>query len=99
MADVVLICGRICCGKTTYAQTLCKDRRAVLLSVDEIMLGIFGQHCGDRHDEYAAGTQKYLYAKSLELLGAGIDVILDWGFWTGEVRSKAKEYYRYKISK
>ena len=94
MAKAILICGKICAGKSTYAEQLRQNRNAVILSVDEVMLTIFGQHCGDRHDEYAAGTQKYLYAKSLELLGAGIDVILDWGFWTGEVRSKAKEYYK-----
>ena len=77
MAKVILICGKICSGKTTYANKLKAESGAVLLSVDEVMLTLFGQHCGDRHDEYAAKTKEYLYAKSLELLGMGIDVILD----------------------
>lgn len=93
MAKAVLICGRICCGKTTYAQTLCKDRCAVLLSVDEIMLGIFGQHCGDKHDEYAAAVREYLLGKSLELVGCGVDAVLDWGFWTKAGRDEVRAFY------
>ena len=37
MAKVYLICGKLCCGKTTYAQKLCKENKAILLSVDEII--------------------------------------------------------------
>ena len=49
MPKVILICGRICCGKTTYSKKLCAERNAVLLSVDEIMLSLFDQCCGDMH--------------------------------------------------
>ena len=91
---VTLICGRICSGKSTYAQELRQRRGAALLSVDEIMLAIFGGHCGDRHDEYAENTQKYLFEKSLELLESGVDVILDWGFWSREARASAREFYK-----
>jgi len=94
MAKAILISGMICAGKTTYAKKLAAETNAVILSVDEVMLTIFGQHCGDMHDEYAARTKKYLYQKSLELLNAGIDVIIDWGFWTRDERSKAIEYYK-----
>ena len=64
MAKVILVCGRICCGKTTYAHRLAKERRAAVLSVDEVMLAIFGQHCGDMHDTYAARTKQYLLVKA-----------------------------------
>ncbi len=93
MAKVILICGKICCGKTTYAQKLCAENNAVLLSVDEITLALFGQHCGDKHDEYVERTQNYLFNKSLELLEVGINVILDWGFWMKEERDYAREFY------
>ena len=96
MAKVILICGKICCGKTTYAHTLCKQSKAVLLSVDEIMLAVFGQHAGDRHDEYAANTKEYLLEKSLELIKADIDVILDWGCWTRYEREEIRAFYRNK---
>lgn len=94
MAKVFLICGRICSGKSTYAQQIRKKYNAVLLSVDEIMLSIFGQHVGEKHDEYCENLQQYLYDKSLELIEAGINVILDWGFWQKDEREYAKKFYR-----
>ncbi|MBQ8369414.1 MAG: ATP-binding protein [Clostridia bacterium] len=94
MAKVILICGKICSGKTTYAHLLRQRYGGALLSVDEIMLAMFGQHCGERHDEYAANTQRYLFAKSAELAETGIDVILDWGFWTKAGRDAARAFYR-----
>lgn len=93
MAKVILICGKICCGKTTYSEQIRKEENAVILSVDEIMLSIFGQHAGEKHDEYANNTQKYLFDKSIEFVNAGVNVILDWGFWTKVNRNKAKEFY------
>ena len=94
MAKVFLICGKICCGKTTYAQRLCKENNAVLLSVDEITLALFGQHCGDKHDEYVERTEKYLLNKSLELIQKDINVVLDWGLWTKAERKTLKEFYK-----
>ena len=94
MAKVYLICGKICCGKTTYAQKLCNENNAVLLSVDEITLALFGQHCGDKHDEYVERTEKYLLNKSLELIENNINVVLDWGFWTKAERKAVKEFYK-----
>ena len=98
---VIAVCGRICCGKTTYARGLCerdreRDRErcgAILLSVDEIMLAVFGQHAGERHDEYAAGVRKYLLAKSVELIKSGVSVVLDWGFWRRADREEIKSFY------
>lgn len=94
MAKVILICGKICCGKTTYAKKLCTQNNAVLLSVDEITLALFGQHCGDKHDEYVERTEKYLLKKSLELIKNYINVVLDWGFWTKAERLAVKEFYK-----
>ena len=76
MAKVYLICGKICCGKTTYANKICAENNAVLLSVDEITLALFGQHCGDKHDEYVERTEKYLLNKSLELIKNKINVVI-----------------------
>lgn len=96
MAKVILICGKICCGKSTYAERLRVGDNAVLLSVDEIMLALFGLYAGDRHDEYAAKTKKYLLDKSVEIMEAGVNVILDWGFWTKDERTSVKEFYTAK---
>ena len=91
---VILICGKICCGKTTYARRLCRETGAALLSVDEIMLAIFGQHAGARHDEYAGHTRQYLLEKAAELERLGIGTVLDWGFWTKEGRREARAFFK-----
>ena len=93
MPKVYLICGKICCGKTTYAQKICNENNAMLLSVDEITLALFGQHCGDKHDEYVERTEKYLLNKSMEVINKDINVVLDWGFWTKLERLAVKEFY------
>ncbi len=94
MAKVIMTCGRICSGKTTCAARLRREMGAVVLSVDEITLALFGQDAGEMHDTYVERAEKYLYEKSLEIVGAGIDVILDWGFWTKRERDEAREFYR-----
>lgn len=93
MAKVFMTCGKVCSGKSTYAKQLCARHHAMLLSVDEVMLSLFGQHAGDRHDEYVARTEQYLYAKSAELTAIGVNVVLDWGFWLREEREYARAYY------
>lgn len=89
----ILICGKLCAGKTTYARCLAPELGAVILSVDEIMLSLFGQHLGGDHDRIAALTRDYLYRKSLEILNSGIPVILDWGFWARADRAAARAFY------
>ncbi len=93
MAKVFLICGKICCGKSTYAERLRTEKRAVLLSVDEIMLAVFGSYTGDKHEEYTEKIQNYLFQKSVDIIKSGINVILDWGFWSRCKRSAAREFY------
>ncbi len=95
MSKVYLICGKICCGKTTYAQKICTENNAILLSVDEIMLSLFDQCCGrELHMEYERRIKNYLFTKSLEIIEKGFDVVLDWGFWTKEERNAVKEFYK-----
>lgn len=90
----ILLCGRICAGKTTYAKRLGKTRGAACLSCDELMLALFGQQLGDRHDEIVRRTTAYLFSKSLELLQAGVTVILDFGFWRKSDRTAADSFFR-----
>ncbi len=96
MANVYMICGKICVGKSTYAKRLCEQHNAVLLSIDEITLALFGQHCGEQHDTYVERTEQYLLDKSLELLKTGVDVVLDWGCWTKKEREQYRAFYEGK---
>jgi len=93
MNKVILICGKICSGKTIYAKKIAKDVKAVILSVDEIMLELFGQYLGDKHDEIAEKTEKYLFRRTVEIISVGINVILDWGFWRREQRQITTKYF------
>ena len=47
MAKIYLMCGKLCSGKSTRAEQLRREHRAVLLSVDEITLALFGQDAGE----------------------------------------------------
>lgn len=94
MAKVIMTCGRIGTGKSTYSEQMRKKHNAVVLSVDEITLALFDQHAGEKHDEYVERLETYLFGKSLEIIECGINVILDWGFWTKEERNYAREFYK-----
>ncbi len=93
MGKVILICGRIAGGKSVYARRLCEGGRAVALSIDEVMLAVFGQHAGDMHDVYASRIEGYLLGKAEELARAGVDVALDWGPWTRAGRAALRERF------
>lgn len=94
MAEVIMTCGKICSGKSTYAQKLRDERNAVILSVDEITLALFPDGAGDMLDTYVERAEKLLFRKSLEIIRTGTDVVLDWGFWTRTEREYARDYYR-----
>ena len=90
---VIIICGKICSGKSTYAGKIKEAQKAIILSVDEIMLALFNQNVDD---SYVTKAKSYLYKKSLEILDVGISVILDWGFWAQKEREYAKKFYASK---
>ena len=93
MAGVIMTCGRICCGKSTYAGRLQAERGGVILSIDEITLSLFPEGAGEMHDLYARRAEAYLLSLSLQILRAGTDVILDWGLWTREQRKRLRAFY------
>lgn len=93
MAEIIITCGKICVGKSTYARKLCRDISAALLSVDEIMLSVFGQNAGEKHDEYVEKIKKYLLEKSCELAEYGISSVLDFGLWSKDERKFVRQFY------
>jgi len=87
MAKVILICGMLCAGKSTYAATL----PGVKLSSDVLTRAL--REVAD-HDVVYPPVKQYLFELSLEILREGVDIVLDWGFWTREMRQEAREFYR-----
>ena len=93
MADVIMLCGKICSGKSTYAKKISKEHKAVILSVDEITLALLGRDGGNKLDEYVGKLEAYLFDKSVEIVGTGINIVLDWGLWKRSEREYAKKFY------
>lgn len=83
---VILLIGRICCGKTTYARTL---PGTLLLSCDQLMQTMFPGGCGDQHDLLAARARAYLFGLARQAAASGATPVLDFGFWTPAMRREA----------
>jgi len=93
MAKVIMTCGKLCSGKSTYARKLQEASGAVILSLDAVMLALFPEGAGAEHDRYVERAEKYLLELSLQIVRAGTDVILDWGLWTRSQRQRIREFY------
>ncbi len=93
---IIAICGKICSGKTYYANKIKRKENAVILSVDEVTYDLINNEQGEFYDEFCPRVNKYLMKKSVELANIGCNVILDWGFWTKQVRKETTEFYKSK---
>lgn len=91
--EVILICGKICSGKTYLAKRLCDEKNALLLSCDELMLTVFDPNLGDDFDRVSKKCMDYLFKKAVCIAKSGINVILDWGFWKRADRDEARAYF------
>ena len=85
----ILLIGRLCCGKSTYARQLIAEENAVLLSADELMQTLFPQGAGESHDLYALRCRAYLYQKARQLASQGMLPLMDFGFWSRSMRQEA----------
>lgn len=94
MAKVILTCGRLCSGKTTYAKKLCQELPAVHYSIDELTMLLLGPYPGDILDEYFEKLEGYFYSKAAETAKSGINAVIDVGLWTKDERTAAREYFK-----
>lgn len=93
MAKVIAICGKICSGKTYYANQMKDKENAVILSTDEATYDLIDNKQGEYYNVFAEKVNKYLMKKAAEIVNAGCNVILDWGFWTKEDREATTKYF------
>lgn len=88
MAKVVALCGKICAGKTTLARQLRDELPAAVLNSDELTLAIPFEH-----DVLYPIIKEYLLNKAVEIVRAGANVVLDFGFWSRADREDAKAFF------
>ena len=84
---IILLIGKICCGKSTYAKGL----GGMLISCDQLMQRMFPGGCGEHHDLLAERARQYLYGMARQCADAGVTPVVDFGFWTPAMRREAIE--------
>ena len=93
MSKLIAICGKICSGKSYYANQLKEKENAVILSTDEATFDLIENEQGDFYNIFAQRVNGYLKKKAVEIVKAGATVILNWGFWTRAERKETTDYF------
>lgn len=93
MPQVTLICGKICSGKSWYARELQRRQGGVILSTDEATYALIENQQGDFYPIFVVRVNRYLRLKAAEIVQAGADVILDWGFWSEKDRQEISAFF------
>jgi|SRR5579872_2570048 len=87
-AKLFVIVGLVGAGKTTRARQIASERHAIRITPDEWMIPLFGQDF--RNDEYPHRrdiVEGLLISVTLDILSAGVSVVLDFGCWAKDERS------------
>ena len=94
MATLHLMVGLPGSGKTTLARTVEREHSALRLTVDEWHVALFGNDVHDDsrdadwavHDARHTAIEALLWQTAARVLELGVDVVLDFGFWTRQER-------------
>lgn len=96
MRTVHLVCGFLGSGKTTFSKALAQDGSAVRLLVDEWYLRLFADDT-PTYEVDAKALRHVLAALNdfwPQVATAGVDVVLDFGFWSRTLREEVRERAR-----
>ncbi|HEV2073840.1 MAG TPA: AAA family ATPase [Thermomicrobiales bacterium] len=87
-----IVVGFIGSRKTTFARKLEKETGAVRFTKDEWMVRLFGNTPPkDKFEEYDSRMASLATDMALRCLKAGIDVVIDEGFWVKEQRDEIRQ--------
>ena len=89
--SIIMLCGRIGSGKTTYAKMLQREKKLVVLSCDDFVLAI-NDDLSKRH-EIQEKISVQLFDLAKQIWRSGVSVILDFGFWYKEQRKHIKREF------
>jgi predicted kinase len=77
------MCGLPCSGKTTLAKQIERERAALRLTPDEWIERLFGADvAGEALDATRDPMEAALWELASRVLALGVDVVLDFGFWS-----------------
>ena len=96
MGKVILLCGKICSGKSYYARSIKESLNAVIISPDEITYELLNNEQGEFYDIFSKRLNKYLTKLVGEIALSFSNVIYERGLWTKEERKEVVKYYREK---
>ncbi|HET8669160.1 MAG TPA: ATP-binding protein [Candidatus Saccharimonadales bacterium] len=89
IATLHLICGLPCSGKTTLAKQIEKERSALRLTPDEWITRLFGADLSvEALDAARDPVEAALWDVAARVLVLGVDVVLDFGFWSSGEREE-----------
>lgn len=91
---VIIVCGKICSGKSYYSKLIKESLNAIIISPDEATYELINNEQGEFYNVFSKKLNKYLTKKVGEIAQAGANVIFERGLWTKEDRIKIKEYYK-----
>jgi predicted kinase len=87
--QVHLLAGLNGAGKTTYARRLEAELPAVRFTLDEWMLRLHGLPYDDpAYPALAESCKGLIWDTALQVLRAGVDVVLDWNQWSRDRRAE-----------
>lgn len=96
MGKVVIVCGKICSGKSYYSKSIKDSLNAVIISPDEATYELINNEQGEFYNVFSERLNKYLTKKVGEIAQAGANVIFERGLWSKEDRKNIREYYKNK---
>lgn len=94
MGKVILVCGKICSGKSYYANEIRESLNAVIISPDEATYELINNEQGEFYNIFSERLNKYLTKKVGEIAKAGANVIFERGLWSKKEREQIAKYYR-----
>ena len=94
MGKVILICGKICSGKSYYSKIIKESINAVAISPDEATYELINNEQGEFYNVFSERLNKYLTRKVGEIAQSGANVIFERGLWSRKDRKEIREYYK-----
>ena len=93
MSKVIIVCGKICSGKSYYSNEIKDSLNAVIISPDEATYELINNEQGEFYNVFSERLNKYLTKKVGEIVKAGANVIFERGLWSKKDRKQIREYY------